>query len=341
MRRLAVTCTPRAASVPAPSTGRGKKHLIALGMDRSEARQKHGAPDRVPGECYLATGYVLALTWDVPHAVIRVSENHREQLERDGKIPIRLQFVELARRCQGWRVVLYQSARQAGRPSEAVGYFATAVVTAVLVLEGRDVQAELLVADLGPLEDPQPMFVQGGFREPSLRTSSGQFDGWLAAEDVREITPEQFRELAGGDEQAPFAGSPDAPLPVPRFQTHRRQIRDRRLRGLVYQAYGGKCAISGVSLLYPNGRCGLVAAHIFPYAIEPHNSVRDAILMAPNWHSRFDDGGIIIHDDYSWAAIVEDSETSAIRDRRLHLPILKTERPDRGLLARKRALFIK
>ena len=295
----------------------------------------------MPGKCYLATGYVLALTRDVPHAVIRVSEDHREKLEQDRKIPIRLQFVELARRCQGWRVVLYQSARQAGRPSEAVGYFATAVATAVLVLEGRDVHAELLVADLRPLDNPQPMFIQGGFREASLRTSSGQFDGWLAAEDVREITPEQYRDLAGGGDQPPFSGSPDDLLPVPRFQIHRRQIRDPILRGLVYQAYGGKCAISGVSLLYPNGRCGLVAAHIFPYAIEPHNSVKDAILMAPNWHSRFDDGGIIVHDDYSWTAIVEDSETLAIRDRRLHLPILKTKRPDRGLLARKRALFIK
>lgn len=277
----------------------------------------------------------------MPHAVIRVSENHREKLARDGKIPIRLQFVELARRCRGWRVVLYQSARQAGPPSEAVGYFATAVVTAVLVLEGRDVRAELLVADLRPLENPQPMFVQGGFREEGLQTSAGQFDGWLAAKDVREITPEQYRDLAEGDDQVPFTGSPDDLLPVPSFQTHRRQIRDRSLRGLVYQAYGGKCAISGVSLLYPNGKCGLVAAHIFPYAIERHDSVKDAILMAPNWHSRFDDGGIIIHDDYSWTAIVEDSETLTIRDRRLHLPILKTERPDRGLLARKRALFTK
>lgn len=283
----------------------------------------------------------MVLTWDVPHAVIRVSETHREKLERDGKIPIRLQFVALAKRCQGWGVVLYQSARRAGRPSEAVGYFATAVVTAVPVLEGMDLHAEVVVSYLRPTENPQPMFTQGGFREASLRTASGQFDGWLAAEDVRAITPEQYRELAGCDGQAPFTGSHDDLLPVPRFQTHLRQIRDSTLSGLVYQAYGGKCAISGLSLLYPNGSCGLVAAHIFPHAIEPHNSVKDAILLAPNWHSRFDGGGIIIFDDYSWTAIVEDSETLAIRDRRLHLPILKIERPDPVLLARKRALFIK
>lgn len=222
----------------------------------------------------------------MPHAVVRVSESHREQLERDGRLPIRLQFVALARRCQGWRVVFYQSAREAGRPRYTVGYFATAVLTAVLVTEGRDVHAELLVADMRPMETPQPMFVQGGLREAGLRTLSGQFDGWLAAEDVREITQEQYRELAGGDDQAPFNGIPNDLLPIPRFQTHRRQIRDPILRLLVYQAYGGKRAISGVSLLYPNGRCGLVAAHIFPYAIEPHNSVKDAILIAPNWHSR-------------------------------------------------------
>jgi hypothetical protein len=277
----------------------------------------------------------------VPHAVIRVSESHREQLERNGRIPIRLQFVELARRCQDWRVVLYQSSRQAGRSSETAGYFATAVVTSVLVLEGKGVRAELLVADLTPLESPQPMFVQGGFREENLRTPSGQFNGWLAAEDVREITREQYREIGGDDGQASFTGIPDNDLPEPRFQTHLRQIRDPRLRGLVYRAYGGRCAISGVSLLYPNGRCGLVAAHIIPYAIEPRNSVKDAILMAPNWHSRFDDGGIIIHDGYSWTAIVGDSETLAIRDRRFHLPKLESERPDRLLLERKRALFPK
>lgn len=279
--------------------------------------------------------------WDVPHAVIRVPENHREELDRDGKIPIRLQFVDLARRCQGWRVVLYQSARKAGRSSETIGYFATAVVTAVLAPDARDLHARLLVEDLTPLENPQPMVVNGGLREENLRTPSGQFDGWRAAEDVREVTPQQYRELTGDDAQTPFTGIPDDYLPVPRFQTHRRQIRNRRLRGLVYRAYGGRCAISGVSLLYPNGSCGLVVAHIFPHAIEPHNSVKDSILLAPNWHSRFDGGGIIIHDDYSWAAIVEDNETLAILGRWLHLPKLESERPDRLLLARKRAFFTK
>jgi len=184
------------------------------------------------------------------------------------------------------------NARQVGRSSKTVGYFATAVVTTVRVSEGRGAHAELLLAQLTPLESPQPMFVKGGFREENLRTPSGQFDGWKGAEGVREITPEQYRELAGDDDQAPFAGLPDDDLPVPRFQTHPRQIRDPRLRGLVYQAYGGGCAISGVSLLYADGSCGLVVAHIFPYAIEPRNSVKDATLMAPNWHSRFGGGGI-------------------------------------------------
>lgn len=235
-------------------------------------------------------------------------------------------------------MLLYQSARQSERAIDTEGYFATAVITAV-VWDAGNVRAELVLSALVPLSHPRQIWVDGGFQDEALRTQAGGFDGWHAADDVREITSRQYQELAGDDDiQPPFRMDSELDLFVPRFESHPRQIRDERLRRLVYLAYGGRCAISGLSLLNPDGSCGLVAAHIIPHAIEPRSSVKDAILLAPNCHSRFDGGGIIIHDDYSWTARVEDNETLSIRDRWLHLPLLKSEQPDRQLLARKRAL---
>lgn len=158
----------------------------------------------------------------------------------------------------GWHVVLYQSARQEERSSQAVGYFATALVTTVLLPAGKYGHAELLVTDLTPLDNPQPMIVKGSFREESLRTPSRHFDGWRAAEDVREISLEQYLDLTGSDAQKPFTGVPDLAPIVPRLQNYLRPIRDKRLRAMVYRAYGGRCAISGVSLLHTDGSYGLV-----------------------------------------------------------------------------------
>lgn len=85
--------------------------------------------------------------------------------------------------------------------------------------------------------------------------------------------------------------------------------------------------------------CGLEAAHLFPYRLEQLNTVRSGVLLAPNWHRRYDMGTIIIHDDYSWSAIVEDSDTMAIADRRLELPAAKEDWPDVDLIRRNRNLF--
>ena len=61
-------------------------------------------------------------------------------------------------------------------------------------------------------------------------------------------------------------------------------------------------------------------------------------MLTPSWHRRFEMGIIIINDDFTWSAIVEDDETLAIRDRRLRLPANKADWPDISLLRQKREI---
>ena len=71
----------------------------------------------------------------------------------------------------------------------------------------------------------------------------------------------------------------------------------------------------------------------------PYDVVTAGILLAPTWHDRFDSRAIIVHDDHSRTAVVEDTDTLAIELRRLRLPFLAEQWLDRTLLRQKRALF--
>ncbi|MDV3253630.1 hypothetical protein DevBK_20005 [Devosia sp. BK] len=236
-------------------------------------------------------------------------------------------------------MVLYQSARQADRSNVAVGYFATAIIEEVIVLPYDHLHVDIRVSKVEALSHPKVLLAGEKAFEPTLFSPSGALKGWSAAYDVREISIQQYRDITEGDTQTPFTGSPDVIVTVPRFQNHIRQIRDPEFRLMIYRAYGGRCAISGVELLYEGGFCGLIAAHIYPHSREIHHRVSGGILMDPTWHSRLDGGGLIIHDDYSWEPRPEDDLTRTIKHRFLRLPENEEDWPDKVLLARQRALF--
>jgi hypothetical protein len=276
----------------------------------------------------------------VPHAVIRIAEHERQLLDNHGVAFIRLRFAKIARLCLGHQVVLYQSARNIGAYKLPVGYFAIARVANLLQLPGANSRrCALYLDEFIPLDPARTMVELGRAVEPGLMATAGHFEGWKASEDVRPISDEQFQSFLAERQGVPSTSELDPTAMVPvEYLNRRGEYRDPIFRQLLLEAYCGICAISGVSLPFAR-RCGLEAAHIVPYALRPKNEVTAGILLAPTWHDRFDEGAIIIHDDYTWFPVIEDGDTDAISSRRLLLPARKSEWPDIKLLREKRKLF--
>ena len=97
------------------------------------------------------------------------------------------------------------------------------------------------------------------------------------------------------------AAEPTAPE-LPDMQPQRKRTvtlvnrltRDRRFRQAVLQAYDYRCAVSRIQL-------GLVqAAHIAPVASPAStDSIQNGIALAPNYHTAYDIGLIVLKEDYS------------------------------------------
>lgn len=267
----------------------------------------------------------------MPHAVIRIADHDRSLCDAHGIVLIRNQFVSLLKACSDLPVLLYQSVRQPGRLDIQVGYFASA--TAQHVAPSMDpMRHAVFMTDIRKL----PL----GFEKAGPAMRGAEVDGWYAAADVREITEELYVSLTGEQTQrgfeAPFS---EAVTAIPRFWNHKVRARDRSFRERVYRAYGGRCAISGVAQMSVGGFCGLQAAHIVPRLSSPHERASAGILLAPTWHYLFDCGNIIIHDDFSWTAVVEDHDTRGIADKQLRLPMMQSDWPEVALLQQKRRLF--
>lgn len=269
----------------------------------------------------------------MPYALIRITEHDRELLEKHSIVRIRRQFADLARKFCGHPVLLYQSVRQPGRAQISVGFFATAYLEDVLPETADNAFSSIF---LGGARSIHRGFEQDHETGDLERLSPG----WNASADVQEISADLFHKMAGQDTQASFVRTePAQGVLVPRFRTRRQEVRDPKFQERVYRAYRGQCAISGITLLNPDGTCGLEAAHIVPHSTSPHHLASAGLLLAPTWHSRFDGGAIIVNDDYSWSARVDDRDTQQIAHRRLLLPLFRSDWPELTLLKRKRELL--
>ena len=236
-------------------------------------------------------------------------------------------------------MLLYQSGR---RGAGAGGYIGTAVIENVFNRPGDLKRSVVVLREYEPFNRPRSLLTEdGGMFESGLANRRGRFNGWKAAEDIREISADNFYRIIGGgvpaQQSLEWTPIESEQLAVPHFSYRDMSVRDPLFTRSVYLAYGGLCAISGVQMLggYLEA-CGLIAAHIYPYHLEPRNLVNSGILLASSWHSRYDDGQILLHDDCTWTAVVEDFDTLAITDRRLNLPLLKSDWPDVELIRRNR-----
>jgi hypothetical protein len=218
-----------------------------------------------------------------------------------------------------------------------VGYFASAILVEVYNRADDPEHCVIELDNVVAFKTPRPMLANGAVQEAALLNPAGAFPGWRAAEDVREISTSELASILAAEYGAHQAGMKDPRADLPLFRERHVRIRDPKFTYDVYRAYQGRCAISLVRLLnIETNECGLEAAHIYPYWLEPWNTVSSGILLAPTWHARYDAGLITLHDDYSWYPNVEDADTEAIRFRHLHLPMSGSELPDIDLIRRNR-----
>lgn len=278
------------------------------------------------------------------HAVLNINATGRAIFDGAGFCHIRGKYRAFAKQLCGSRVVLYQSGRQT--PGISTGYFGTAVIEAVFDRPGDQQRCIVSLSGFEPFRELRPLVGPDGMQENGLSHPRGLLNGWRAAEDIREISKVDFERIIGGDsdgqEPFDFESTSGEELFATQSQDRSSIVRDPKTRREAYRAYNGRCAISQVRMQgRPGWPSGLVAAHLYPHALEGRVSVSAVILLAPSWHSRLDNGQILLNDDYTWSALYEDTDTLAITDRRLALPSDPADHPDRELLRRNRLRIIR
>lgn len=99
-----------------------------------------------------------------------------------------------------------------------------------------------------------------------------------------------------------FGGQAEWDAPSPRAVVERltrRAYRDVAFRRKVREAYGYRCAISGLELRNGGGRPEVEAAHIIPVEHGGSDSVRNGLALSGTLHWMFDRGLISVNDDHS------------------------------------------
>lgn len=77
-----------------------------------------------------------------------------------------------------------------------------------------------------------------------------------------------------------------------------RPARDAQFSRMVRRAYGGRCAVSGLSLRNGGGRSEVQAAHIVPVAEGGPDVIRNGIALSGTLHWMFDRGLISVAADH-------------------------------------------
>ncbi len=77
-----------------------------------------------------------------------------------------------------------------------------------------------------------------------------------------------------------------------------RKIRDASFRRNVCEAYGYRCAMTGLRIVNGGGRAEVQAAHIWPVAEGGPDSIQNGIALSATVHWLFDRHLISLTDDY-------------------------------------------
>lgn len=264
--------------------------------------------------------------------------------------PFRSPWLRTATRMIGqW--IIYQMSR----PGDGGEYVAVARVEQIGVDPDREdwFVAKMVRGSYLEFGRAVPFERDGAAVERGLLDAGGQLDGARAARSVRAISDADFNRIVGlglvtEDESLPRTDAEDdAPTPQMFSEEHsawegpvdratmlvNRKVRDRQFRRRVLDAYGSRCALTGMKLINGGGREETQAAHIMSVEAGGPDKVDNGIALSGTVHWMFDRGLISLSDagDILLSRGINDRERVErliFPDRKARLPVAAADRPD-------------
>jgi putative restriction endonuclease len=238
------------------------------------------------------------------------------------------------------------------------GYFATARVKMIVPDPQAPGNFLALIEPKTYLDFASPVAFNDsdGPIERGLLNNEGRISG-RAQSAVRPLSDADFKRIIerGLDDRTPFlpregisglaTGFEEEQAPFV-FEGHRdraleltsRAVRDRVFRRIVLQAYGERCAMTGLKLINGGGRAEVQAAHIMPVEKGGPDSVRNGLALSGTAHWMFDRGLISLGDDLQILISRQANDADGVRafvnrSGFAHVPARLRDRPHSQFLA--------
>lgn len=195
------------------------------------------------------------------------------------------------------------------------GYFAVAKISQVIPKPGVEGRFLALIepGSFLPFDREVPRLIQGSPLEAALTEPDGApKKGGAVQLAVRRLPEAEFArilnmglptnleeiEATRYDPQRPDLEEPAAAYERPVLERlTRRPYREVAFRRKVREAYGYRCAMSGLMLRNGGGRPEVQAAHIRPVERQGSDSLRNGLALSGTLHWMFDRGLISVADD--------------------------------------------
>ncbi len=284
---------------------------------------------------------------------------HRPDSIYDDKPEIHYQFPKQylgrASKFAGDWVVYYEPRKGGGR-----GYYAIARVQRIISYPSAHGMYLALIepGSYLPFEQSVPFSTADGLVERGLLNEAGAISG-RAQSAVRPISLEDFNRILsiGIPDEEPLLPRADTRLEAPllnRLLEERapfdadierervviyssRIVRDRVFRRVVLDAYGSRCAITGLKFINGGGRAEAEAAHIKPVEHHGPDVITNGIALSGTVHWMFDRGLISLSDDLEVLVSRQVNDAESVwnlvnQTRRAYVPANPAHRPHRSYL---------
>lgn len=255
-------------------------------------------------------------------------------------------YLDRVRACVGDWIVYYEPVKV----RDTRGYWAVARVQNVVP---DPEQPKMFYAQIEPgsflqFTDPVAFIEKDGPVERGLLNDLGKLSGRAQAA-VRPLSQQDFIRIVN-------AGLPDADL-LPRIdppsdstrmrddrlafdfgerarvaQLTLRPLRDRAFRKSVLNAYGERCALTGLKLINGGGRAEVEAAHIRSVEANGPDLVANGLALSGTVHWMFDRGLITLADDLSIRVSSHVNDRDGVagllnKDGKARMPLRAGDRP--------------
>lgn len=252
--------------------------------------------------------------------------------EPDVKYDFPRTYLNAVQQAVGDWIVYYEPVKAGLR-----GYFAVAKIKQVIPKPGADGRFLALIepGTFLPFDQEVPRLIDGRPLETVLQDAFGAPKKGGEQQRAVRVLPEadfarivdlglpddletiEERQYQPNAEQLDEGATPFKRPILERLQ--RRHYRDVTFRRKVREAYGYRCAISGLELRNGGGRPEVQAAHIRPVEAQGSDSVRNGLALSGTLHWMFD-RGLISVDPNNYRILVSHNKVPADVVSRLILP---------------------